>query len=154
MGEFAAFEVILRELEKVPVAVGLNLNTRVHVPAGGMLRPLVQVVVACLVKGTAGLPTVVRVRFALPVFVIVTLLLRKLPVATDPKLSGFGEAFIMAPFEEPVIFTAKLAFVESFDGMLKEVGKVPLMVGVNVIVIEHVWLCARVFPEQKSAVLL
>ena len=153
MGEFAAVETIVKLPLNVFTVIGANRIGRLHVLLGTRIVPLTHVA-PVLEKGEAGLPTVVSLRFWFPVFVT-TMVFVKLPfTAMVPKSTGFGEALIMGPFEVPDRFTVTLGWVESFEGILKLSLNVPSLVGANIMVIEHVAFCARVCPEQLSALLL
>jgi hypothetical protein len=138
---------------KVPDDTGANLMETVQVELGVSVPPFAHVA-AVLEKGAAGLPTVVKVRFMPPVFCTVTTRVELPPTATEPKASGLGLAVIIGLLAVPVTGTLKLGLFVAFEGIVKLVGKVPLAVGVNVTEIMHVAFCARVCPEQVSALLV
>lgn len=90
-GEAGSLLMIVRFFVKVPAAVGLNMNLIIQEALTARTFPLLQVLAETL-KGAPGFVTVVSVRLAVPVFVIVTVCAVDLvPDFTVPKSKEAGE---------------------------------------------------------------
>jgi hypothetical protein len=82
-------------------------------------------------NGALGPPTVARVRFSFPVFCTVKVSVEDPPVPTVPKSTGLGLALISAASDVPLRAIEIFGLSRSFEGIMKLLGKLPSMVGVN-----------------------
>ena len=152
-----------------PSAVGAKWSDSVQVVDGAIVAP--EQVLFVILKGAASgsaFAIVPRTRFAVPVFVMVTVASAELPTVTPPNgmvrsFAGGMESVTEMPgtvvgLPVPLKAKAKAGVTGSLLGMVKVPDEVTAAVGVKPIVIAQVvggrGICVSLRPEQPSAVKL